>query len=250
MKSKLFLYLLCTVVYACGLSQEAKHQPEESLEWAMFDQLYIGVKSPDVMASWYHQVLGAERVQKYADGRLELVMGDQAIYLKKESSTELDNHVGLFKVGYQVGQIAQFRDSLSAMGVTLQGELYFDENMGLSSFLAVDPEGNLIQFFGSEGAANPTWMFLAYRGHDGALRRQWFTEKLGCTLVAEVEPLGDGQSIYLLKRKDIWVECVVDHALAQDSSPMGYQAFSFHEKWSHEDFPRSESLRLVAASEE
>jgi len=128
----------------------------------------LSVKDVNRMAGWYRSRLGFGTVKegtvvldsvrvRYAllEGEgtvVEMIERSDARPLSALAPRGLEAHQvhGFFKAGLHVRDVEALRDTLRARGVDFVYQLARAKDFPLRSFTVRDPEGNLLQFFGSE----------------------------------------------------------------------------------------------------
>lgn len=117
---------------------------------------FLAVRVEDVgtAATWYGRVFDLDEVNRVdsPDGRFKirvLSSGNLTVELIEERGVvrSADRHVGHFKFGIYVPDIASFHRRLTELGVDVDADIFYDEALGARSFVFRDNEGNRLQAF-------------------------------------------------------------------------------------------------------
>lgn len=153
----LFSFMACLCLSACS-----ETAPQKDMNGAF---IAISVEDMDRALEWYQTVLGYEIT---AQGERPPPNGKAALLRKGHHVIELQARLdaaekhglsggiknahesfGIFKLGFTVGNLDGTFADLKTKNVTFaHGVVDAHPNLGMRTFTIVDPEGNMIQFFG------------------------------------------------------------------------------------------------------
>ena len=131
-------------------------------KWPAFFTSII-VLDIEASAEWYQQALDMELIGlnhypdygfsqanlRNNDLQLELIQTNKTIAASSilEDSPAKSRISGLFKIGMAIDQFEPNIDRLQTLGVEFQGSIVQDPISGRRMIIALDPDGNRIQFF-------------------------------------------------------------------------------------------------------
>ena len=128
---------------------------------AFRDPTFFAVRVDDAEAAsaWYREVLDLELVSRLEaeDGSYNIHIlsgGELVVELIEQPGTEAvpGRHLGHFKAGVYATDAGAVHQSLLARAVDADAEMFTDPQLGVSSFVFRDLEGNRIQVFQKCGA--------------------------------------------------------------------------------------------------
>ena len=249
MKTISYLFALIVLISACSQGEKQTTEVEtKAAEPTSYNHLALGTLDTEGMAKWYERVLGARIVQQFGSGQRQISVDGKYWQLMPIDSAQIgaENTGGLFKIGFRTQGLESLRDSLMEMGVSVHGDLMYDENLDEHTFIILDPDGNRLQFFGTkEGQpANLEWMFAAMRIPKLEGQYGFITETLGFSEIYSHDQDDPRLKIRLVQRDDMLLEIIEDQTVsAPGSSAKGFWGFTVNNiAGSTAEGPMSESI--------
>ena len=177
------------------------------------------------LATWYEDHLGLTMSRD--EPGISLKGNALQITLKPAASLEGEQLIkgrspGFFKIGFRTHQLEQLFETLQASGSRFRGDIYFDNNLKTRSFIALDPEGNRVQFFEDATVNQITPYFFAFMALDFDNTLAWCETALGFTEKANLDLPDRGLSIRLMQKDDVLLELIGDANMEQkEAAPRG-----------------------------
>lgn len=155
MTVRLAFTVLVGVLLPGAVSAQVPTAPEPGFQVVRGTFLALRVSDLPGVADWYAAAFGLAEVNRIEaeDGRyaVRILRGrglTVELIRQRDVAASESTPLGLFKAGFHVDDLDALRRRLEALEADMDASTFFDESLGVRSFVFRDPEGNRLQAFG------------------------------------------------------------------------------------------------------
>ena len=213
MKRLLILPLLAFTVLACN---QISDLPPLKIE-----AFTLVAHQPDSLARWYEHYLNLTT----STGNETMISGSNKSQIAieqaaptKDTATSQTRKPGFFKIGFATNRLEPLYEQLAADGNAFRGDIFYDQNLQTHSFIALDPEGNRVQFFQDSTVSEITPYFFSFIANEFDKTLAWCQSEMGFEETVNLDLPERGLSIRLLKKDQTLLELIGDDNM-EDSLP-------------------------------
>lgn len=198
------VFVLVPLLSACGRTS--------SLAPLKITGFELKAHDPALLGAWYEAYLGLTPIGEAQ----ELMLTGKGLHvtikpaLPASQPPRQSRSPGFFKIGFSTNQLDSLFDTLKARGNDFRGDIYFDNSLQTRSFIALDPEGNRVQFFEDSQAVSITPYFFSFMALDFDNTLAWCETALCFTETANLDLPDRGLSIRLLEKDHVLLELIGD----------------------------------------
>lgn len=216
MKRLIFLclsaFLLCT---GCN-----EPEPLAPLQITGF---HLSSTSPTDLARWYVKNLDFEF--KQGDDFDVLEKNGTSIQIdRKELSTVPatagQRQPGFFKFGFKTPDLDTLHARLIANGSNFRGDIFYDENLKMRSLVALDSDGNRVQFFEDKAMTDLQPYFFSVMALDFEQTKDWVESELGFEETHRLDLPERGFLIRLMEKDGVLLELISDERISENSQSL------------------------------
>ncbi|UXP34017.1 VOC family protein [Reichenbachiella agarivorans] len=193
---------------------------QKNINELRFSSATIIVKDLKTSASWYRKFLQFSVEEYRPDKYVKMKNDDFRLILKQGNSTLLKSQInfkegkkyinGITKLGFATNQFDSLYMYLQKYEQIIVKDIHDDINLGLKSYVTLDPDGNLLQFFDIPNQSrlyqvDP--MYFTIQSSDYINTLKWYTTHMG---FEEIEIVDDSNIHFqnLLRKDGIILELV------------------------------------------
>lgn len=187
---------------------------------------------PHELAQWYQKNLGFEMAPQEVELQLQHGKITLKIEDREESATEAETSMrrpGFFKIGFQVSDLDALYQRLQANGSDFRRGIFEDSKLQTRSLVALDSDGNRVQFFEDHNAEQLRPYFFSVMAMDFEATKTWCESELGLVQIHDLDLPERGLSIRLMEKDGVLLELIGDEKLNQsEASIPGIAAIHFN----------------------
>jgi len=187
---------------------------------------------PAQLATWYGANLGFD-VHNETDA-VQMNLDDFSLSIatasaKPEPAPQGKRHPGFFKIGFKTPTLDKVHQRLMANGSEFRGEIFFDNNLQTRSLVALDSDGNRVQFFEDKTVNGLKPYFFSIMALDFEATKAWCESSLGLKEIHQLDLPSRGLLIRLMAKDGVLLELISDERLTRDGSQLpGIEAVHFN----------------------
>lgn len=126
---------------------------------------------------------------------------------------EIKKSSGFFKIGFKTNQLDQLYARLLANGSSFRGGIFYDANLKNRSLVALDTDGNRVQFFEDTTTEELKPYFFSLMAIDFEQAKAWCESTFGFTETYNLDLPEKGLSIRLMQKDDVLLELISDQSI-------------------------------------
>ena len=107
----------------------------------------IVTTAPDSLAHWYEQNLGFERTASTSPLVLKNAHATINLIKAPEGLAPDQAFPAYFKIGFQMRNLDSLYQHMENLGTSFRGDIVYDDNLNMRTFVSQDLDGNRVQFF-------------------------------------------------------------------------------------------------------
>ena len=107
----------------------------------------IVTKAPDSLAIWYEQNLGFKRAASTSPLVLKNAYATINLIKAPEGLAPDQAFPAYFKIGFQMRNLDSLYQHMENLGTSFRGDIVYDDNLNMRTFVSQDLDGNRVQFF-------------------------------------------------------------------------------------------------------
>ncbi|MCV9389099.1 VOC family protein [Reichenbachiella ulvae] len=217
---KTHIHVLVLIGLAALMFQSQPAFSQTDLNELRFTRATLIVRDLKTSAAWYRKFLQFKIEEYRPNKHVKMRNNDFQLILTQGNATLLKSQIrfkegkkyinGITKIGFDINQFDSLHLYLERYEQKLAKDTYKDKNLSLNTFIAEDPDGNLIQFFDvpdNNTKYTVTPSFFTIQSSDYINTLKWYTSHLG---FEEIEVVDDSNIHYqnFLKKDDITLELI------------------------------------------
>ena len=223
-----FLFLLLSGSVLCCSPKEQTLLPQLAITG-----FTLSSTNPLELARWYQTNLGFEIESNEAELTLqheEITLGiEEGEAMSQETETKT-RRPGFFKIGFRVPNLDTLYQRLQTNSSDFRGGIFEDSKLQTRSLVALDTDGNRVQFFEDSRIDSLQPYFFSVMALDFEATKAWCESELGLIQIHKLDLPERGLSIRLMEKDGVLLELIGDEGLQQnEASKTGIAAIHFNQ---------------------
>lgn len=211
----IFLFTLFIFGTACS-------HPEQ-LEPLKIEGFRLNSPDPAGLAKWYSDNLGIQGKQEKDEWTLS--NSNTRLSITTSSADALlvasgKQYPGFFKIGFKTSQLDQLYEQLKDRGNQFRGDIFYDDNLQTRSLVALDVDGNRVQFFEDSTATDLLPCFFSIMTTNFTNTKAWVESEFGFEQIHQLDLPERNILIRLLKKDDVMLELISIEGLIDDGTEL------------------------------